>query len=404
MTYLTCKQTSPFIYVSAPCLIKICYFLISVNLVLQLCIVIEFIKILSLMLTGVDLIIHCCKTDNVKILNRELMKGPQPKTGIPDISVVDFHSQTFNLVHICSSYGSLKCLKYLFDKGTDVNLANNCNWMPIHFASKHGYSDMVNDIIKRGGLVNVQTKEGYSPIELAAWFGHFDITKILFENGADIHVKDAYNNTPFHRACQAACNPVIKFLLEKGANPHEPNNESLPIQIACTNGDVETLYDLIRYKVDINAIFKGNATIHLAIHNFRVDFLTILLKHGADTEVRDSKGNTALHIAAYLSQDKSVKILLAFGASVDPRNNFLETPLQKACENGSAVVFQILLQFGADPNALDKVKRTPLDWARLQGHDKIIDLYVKLTQITAPQHVLTFTPIVPQEESTTDII
>ena len=78
-------------------------------------------------------------------------------------------------------------------------------------------------------------------------------------HGDDIQLKDKYNNTAFHRACQVACNPIIKFLLSKGANPHEPNDEHLPIQTACTNGDVETLYDLFRYNVDINAVFKGNS-------------------------------------------------------------------------------------------------------------------------------------------------
>jgi len=77
------------------------------------------------MLNDIELCVYCCKKDNVKILSKELSKGPQVKNTIPEITIIDYHSQTFSLSHICASYGSINCLKYLLSRGTNPSELNN---------------------------------------------------------------------------------------------------------------------------------------------------------------------------------------------------------------------------------------------------------------------------------------
>ena len=76
--------------------------------------------------------------------------------------------------------------------------------------------------------------------------------------------------------------------------------------------------------------------------------------------------------------------MLDRGALVDLKNKLLETPLHRAAENGSSAVVEILLYAGADPDAVDKIKRTPYDWAKIQKHDKVIEVYDKFLKERFP--------------------
>lgn len=101
--------------------------------------------------------------------------------------------------------------------------------------------------------------------------------------------------------------------------------------------------------------------------------------------MQDSLGNSPLHIASWLTQNNVVKMLIERGANVNIQNKLLETPMQKAAEIGSVMIFELLLKSGADPEIRDKVKRTPFDWAKLQKHESIMELYKKWVDENKPE-------------------
>ena len=190
---------------------------------------------------------------------------------------------------------------------------------------------------------------------LACWFGFTDIIQYLYDKKADIHHVDRFKCNALHRACQCSNSKVVSFLLEKGADPNLPNKDGTPLDIAIVVGDVEILRLLLKYGANISQMFNGKGAVHVAVMNFRLDMLVILLDNKADVNQRDSQGNTMLHLAAWQSQEKIVKLLLERGAEVDAENLWKETPLQKAAEIGSVTIFELLAHAGANINHKDKI-------------------------------------------------
>jgi ankyrin repeat protein len=72
-----------------------------------------------------------------------------------------------------------------------------------------------------------------------------------------------------------------------------------------------------------------------------------------------SDGNTALHMAAAADHTKCVFLLLKAGANIDVRNKQGETPLHRVATRGGLRTAKLLVFKGASLDALDKEKQTP---------------------------------------------
>jgi len=102
----------------------------------------------------------------------------------------------------------------------------------------------------------------------------------------------------------------------------------------------------------------------------------LLLRHGADPNVRDSAGNTALHRAAENGVTDVVAVLLRYGADPNARNKEGRTPLHVAAERCRRDVVELLLRHGADPNARSARGATPLYYAANCGVEVVRILLV----------------------------
>ena len=83
-------------------------------------------------------------------------------------------------------------------------------------------------------------------------------------------------------------------------------------------------------------------------------------------------GGTALHFAAAEGQDAVVVLLLKHGADPNLRNNEEQTPLHLAAANGQQSVLALLLAAGAQPNLQDKQGYTSLHYAATYGQQAAV--------------------------------
>jgi hypothetical protein len=104
--------------------------------------------------------------------------------------------------------------------------------------------------------------------------------------------------------------------------------------------------------------------LHIAAVWGDVEIVELLLKRGADPNVKDDNGQTPLHIAALWGHVDVVRVLLEHRADPNAKDNDGKTPLHYAAEKGHVDVVRVLLERGADPRIADNRGHIPLDYAK----------------------------------------
>ena len=82
--------------------------------------------------------------------------------------------------------------------------------------------------------------------------------------------------------------------------------------------------------------------LHIAARKGELDDIAVLVRHGADVNLRGDLGHTPLHYAAMSAQAAAVERLLDLGADTSLKNEFSETPLQVAEVGGHMEIANIL--------------------------------------------------------------
>ena len=110
----------------------------------------------------------------------------------------------------------------------------------------------------------------------------------------------------------------------------------------------------------------------------------MLLDFGADVDIPDSDGNTPLHFAAYHHRDGILELLLELmmkehkerGAPlhVNVKNKKGDTPLHKAAWNGKETALQQLLDHGGDMNIRNGRGRTTYAMAKLNRNEVCMEM------------------------------
>ncbi|HLJ48843.1 MAG TPA: ankyrin repeat domain-containing protein [Bryobacteraceae bacterium] len=113
----------------------------------------------------------------------------------------------------------------------------------------------------------------------------------------------------------------------------------------------------------------GRALIHDASAQGNLQMLELLLRLGADPNMRTAGGHTPLYCLANQCRLRSggqlVRVLVRAGANVDARSDSKQcTALHMAARRGNTDVAEALLDCGADMNARDKSGDTPLRRAK----------------------------------------
>ena len=139
----------------------------------------------------------------------------------------------------------------------------------------------------------------------------------------------------------------------------EKRDRENQLYIACSNGQIDRVRELLDEGVDINAKDNlGNSPLICACANGHVDVATLLLDRDALIDEKSNDYNdTALHCAARNDE----MLLISRGADPMAVNNFNNTALHFAACNDNMDICELLISIGADPMAVNRHNETPLD-------------------------------------------
>ena len=132
---------------------------------------------------------------------------------------------------------------------------------------------------------------------------------------------------------------------------------------------------LVVHAEDANARcgYHGTA-LHAAVCTGNLEIASVLLDHGANTELGDRDGRLPLVRAYDCRNPEAMRLLLEYGANGDVRYGSFELLSHHASYRGRDEAVQVLLEHSADANAKDSKKWTSLHWAATGGHAKVVQL------------------------------
>jgi ankyrin repeat protein len=127
---------------------------------------------------------------------------------------------------------------------------------------------------------------------------------------------------------------------------------------------------LLKSGADVNIRNIYDSTLlHEALEGGDLVVAQLLISHGVDVNGLDCKRDSPLCLAVRFQKSDFVELLLRGGADVNIRNKYYSTTLHEAVESGSLETLKSLLTLGqgADVNAQALYHGTPLHLASLNG-------------------------------------
>ena len=114
---------------------------------------------------------------------------------------------------------------------------------------------------------------------------------------------------------------------------------------ACLINDIETISILLEQGIDFNGTKKDNPLV-IACENGYLEIVSLLLKKGANIEVKNHSGRTPLFLATSRGHKEIVLLLVDHVADVNATDLFGDTPLNKASSMGNKEIISLLLDRG----------------------------------------------------------
>lgn len=111
-------------------------------------------------------------------------------------------------------YENLEMIKYLLEKGADINVKNEDGSTALMTASMYGNLEIIKYLIENGADINSKDNDDSTALIYASKWGNLETVEYLVKNGADINIKDIENKT----ALDWAANSRIEEVLKKAAS------------------------------------------------------------------------------------------------------------------------------------------------------------------------------------------
>ncbi|KAJ6517627.1 ankyrin repeat-containing domain protein, partial [Mycena vulgaris] len=311
-----------------------------------------------------------------------------------------------------SHEGHEPVVRFLIEKGADVNAVGGYHGPALQAASIQGHEPVVRLLIEKGADVNAEGGQCGTALQAACALGHEPVVRLLIEKGADVNAEGGQCGTALQAACALGHEPVVRLLIEKGAGVnaeggqcgtalqaasaggHEPVVRFLiekgagvtaeggyygtALQAASAGGHEPVVRFLIEKGAGVTAVggYYGTA-LQAASAGGHEPVVRFLIEKGADVNAEGGRGGTALQAASAGGHEPVVRFLIEKGAGVTAVGGYYGTALQAASAGGHEPVVRFLIEKGADVNAEGGRGGTALQAASAGGHEPVVRFLIE---------------------------
>jgi ankyrin repeat protein len=240
--------------------------------------------------------------------------------------------------------GDIEKVKMLVENDPTLVRARNARQStPLHVAVDLEQEAIVRYLIEKGADVNALNNNESTPLFYAKGT---EIAKLLVESGADIN-----KGMPIAWALVAKRKEVAEYLLEKGAGlPDTRTSQGLLFLVRSLRcGSVMFLDKYL--KLGFDPLYESNTKnnlLHYAAESNSADLIERLIGLGIAAEKANMFGWTPLHIAAANGNLNVVQALLSKNVANKVRTNDGRTAYNLAVETGNEKIVSYLKSIGID--------------------------------------------------------
>jgi len=169
-------------------------------------------------------------------------------------------------------------IEALLSNGLDIDALDNFGCTALQQAVRYQNEESVSRLLAAGANPNAGTDK-HAPLSMAAWTGNIEIVRLLVKYRANPNGK-SIGRTALHNAAIWGRTEIVRIL------------------VSCEDIDLNVQED-----------GSGYTALHYAVQHECPDIISILLKQGIRSDIKDRVGNTALDLASHFA-DKSMTVLL----------------------------------------------------------------------------------------------
>lgn len=253
-------------------------------------------------------------------------------------------------------------LEALLRFGADLNRAPGV----LELATSINSAEAVDILLRNNVDINAKKDGIYTPLCSAIRDDRGDLVKKLLKHKADPNQKAL--DYPLFKAVSYHRTQFLPDLIAAGADPNTPKGL---IECAVSHENKDSLQFLLNQNIDIDINARnssGQTALTTAIRDGHMEFIDILLAHGADPGVRGQDwpismavkrpeilakllprittariGKGVLEMAVVANQLESVKLLIGKGVDVEERNAGVFSPLTTSIRENRKEIFRYLV-------------------------------------------------------------
>lgn len=134
-------------------------------------------------------------------------------------------------------YPNQGVITYLINKGAKVNLRNSEGWSALNFAVKNHLISVVKLLVAKGADINSRTNDGRTPLIWAAIERKYELLLLLLKNNANVNIRDKNGWTALVWACSLGYDKIVYYLIKNDADVNVKTKiGQTPLQIAKARG------------------------------------------------------------------------------------------------------------------------------------------------------------------------
>ncbi|XP_067015008.2 rabankyrin-5 [Anabrus simplex] len=344
---------------------------------------------------------ECTITAMTDVAKQMLAKGLNPNLQ---------NKEGFTALHLCVMACNNPMFSLLLEhtaQPVDLNLRTLEGHTPLWYSllsspPPYGESSFAARLIKSGASPNpIYTDTADSLLHLVAREGLEQAGLFLCSNAAYCNHVNRKGEAALHIACAKGLSQLVTELLKSGANPNlqtlqlDSGSEDAgkahrltPLHVAIQEKQEGAIQAIIDFKIKSASESKdapnlnvkdscGNTPLALALATGMQHMVGLLIKGGADVNVRNGRGLTLLHQTILKEDSETALFLLDQGADMNALTLENETPLQLAIKSRLPSVVEALCRRGVDMSIPDSENHCPL-WAALSsGQEDIASILVR---------------------------